>query len=242
MFRKRTYNNGKLKNLDFEYILLGGNKNSLVLFGFDFGYFYFLPKGYIQIIRCTKSKKITKKLKKGQVKIMKARKHEGGITLIALVITIIILVIISAIVIKTITGDNDLLATTTAAADKYKISEYKEMISAQVTGVIQANMMKGEGTTLGDIAEALEEKLPQVTTANVYADDSMANEDILVTMEDGYVFQVFYSDLYNVFFVEFIGKGNETDFPSVSASYSKTQEKATISASRKWRPKVARII
>ena len=40
---------------------------------------------------------------------MKARKREGGITLIALVITIIILVIISAIVIKTITGDNDLI-------------------------------------------------------------------------------------------------------------------------------------
>lgn len=173
---------------------------------------------------------------------MNRGKREGGITLIALVITILILVIISAIVIKTVTGDNDMLATTTSAADKYKISEYKEMISAQVTGVIQANMMKGEGTTLGNIAESLEEKLPQVTTANVYADDSLANEDILVTMEDGYVFQVFYSDLYNVFFVEFIGKGNETDFPSVSASYSKTKEKATISASRKWRFKIARII
>ena len=73
---------------------------------------------------------------------------EHGITLIALVIMIIILVIIAAIVIRTVTGDNNLIGSTTNAAENYKIAEYKEMIAAQITATIQANMLKGEETTL----------------------------------------------------------------------------------------------
>ena len=73
---------------------------------------------------------------------------ERGITLISLIITIIILVIVSAIVIKTITGDNDLIGVATDGAENYKVAEYKEMIAAQITATIQANMLKGEETTL----------------------------------------------------------------------------------------------
>ena len=73
---------------------------------------------------------------------------ERGITLISLIITVIILVIVSAIVIKTITGDNDLIGVATDGAENYKVAEYKEMIAAQITATIQANMLKGEETTL----------------------------------------------------------------------------------------------
>ena len=82
------------------------------------------------------------------MKKLKPKNLEGGITLISLIITIVILVIISAIVIKTITGDNDLIATTTEGAENYKVQEYKEMITAEVTAIISENMIKGEETVL----------------------------------------------------------------------------------------------
>ena len=155
---------------------------------------------------------------------------EGGITLIALVATVIILVVISAVAIRAITGDNDLLATTTEATENYKVAEYKELILAEVAGIIQGNMMKGDGTTLNNIAEGLETNINEVKTANVYEDTTRGNADILVTTEEDYVFEVYYNDLYNVYYVEYCGKGNDTDFPEIKAEYKKTDEKSTITA------------
>ena len=98
------------------------------------------------------------------------RHPERGITLISLIATIIILVILTAIVVKMITGDSDLIGTTTGASENYKVAEYKEIITQTITGKIQTNMMKGEGTTLSDIAGA-----------NVYEDETIHCSDILVT-------------------------------------------------------------
>ena len=81
-------------------------------------------------------------------KSQRPKNLERGITLISLIITIVILVIISAIVIKTITGDNNLIATTTEGAENYKVAEYKEMIAAEITAEIAENMLKGEETIL----------------------------------------------------------------------------------------------
>ena len=86
--------------------------------------------------------------KLNQMKKLKPKNLERGITLISLIVTIIILIIVSAIVIKTITGDNSLIATTTEGAENYKVAEYKEMIAAQITATMQANMLKGEETVL----------------------------------------------------------------------------------------------
>jgi len=108
------------------------------------------------------------------------RHPERGITLISLIATIIILVILTAIVVKMITGDSDLIGTTTGASENYKVAEYKEIITQTITGKIQTNMMKGEGTTLSDIAGALEEK-NDIATANVYEDETIHCSDILVT-------------------------------------------------------------
>lgn len=116
------------------------------------------------------------------MKQRKTKKHlEGGITLISLIITIIILVIISAIVIKTITGDNDLIGVATDGAENYKIAEYKEMIAAQITATIQANMLKGEETTLGEIADGLRGNTTWVKSATVHEDEAITNDDIIVT-------------------------------------------------------------
>lgn len=157
-------------------------------------------------------------------------KSEGGITLIALIATVIILVIVAAVAIRAITGDNDLLATTTEGAESYKVAEYKELIMTEVAGIIQANMMRGDGTTLNNIAEGLEENINEIKTANVYDDTTRGNSDILVTTEEDYVYEVYYNDLYNVYYVEFLGKGNDTDFPEIKAEIKKSDDKTVISA------------
>lgn len=57
---------------------------------------------------------------------MKINKNERGITLIALVITIIILLILAGVVINIVLGDNGLLKKTSEAVNKYKQAETNE--------------------------------------------------------------------------------------------------------------------
>lgn len=57
---------------------------------------------------------------------MKERIKEKGITLTALVVTIIILLILATITIRAITGDNGIIRKTGEAVNAYKIAENKE--------------------------------------------------------------------------------------------------------------------
>ena len=153
------------------------------------------------------------------------RHPERGITLISLIITIIILVIISAIVIKTITGDNNLIGMATDGAENYKVAEYKEMLSIQITTTVQENMIKGEKTTLDNIASDIKENYTWAKSATVHEDEAITNSDILVTTDEGYVFQIYYNESYSAHFIEYIGKGKETDFPTISMSYDRIDTK-----------------
>ena len=118
------------------------------------------------------------------MKKLKPKNLERGITLISLVITILIMVILAALVIKTITGDNDLIGVTTESAQNYKIAEYKELLATQVTATIQGNMIKGEGTTLGSLADGIEQNIQGITEAVVNQDSTITNEDILVKTQE----------------------------------------------------------
>ena len=158
------------------------------------------------------------------------QKTERGITLISLVITIVIMVILAALVVKTIAGDNNLIGMTTEGAENYKIAEYKELLSAEVTATIQGNMIKGEGTTLGSIADGIEQNVQGITGASVNQDSSITNEDILVTTQEGYVFQIYYSDETGNFYIEYIGKGDINEFPKVVARYNRASTQIEIEA------------
>ena len=62
-----------------------------------------------------------------QMKILRL-KNENGITLVALVITIIILLILSGIAIATLGGENGLFSRVKLGKKAYEISEAKEKI------------------------------------------------------------------------------------------------------------------
>lgn len=129
------------------------------------------------------------KRKRGKTKVMNRKRqkaeNERGITLIALIVVIILLVIISAVVIKAIAGDNGMIKETEAAVNDYKEAEYKEEITRAVLGVVQANGIRGEGTSLEDIErELLEENSTWVKNAVTNTDEEISNPDILVETVD----------------------------------------------------------
>ncbi len=63
-----------------------------------------------------------------------------GITLIALVITIIVLLLLAGVTIATITGEDGILSKAEKAATKHKTEDYKEAL------MMKANELKGEAT------------------------------------------------------------------------------------------------
>lgn len=62
------------------------------------------------------------------MKRQRIEKSTSGITLIALVITIIVLLILAGISIATLTGENGVLAKATTAKEESKKKEYEEIL------------------------------------------------------------------------------------------------------------------
>ena len=65
----------------------------------------------------------------------KKLKNNGGITLIALAVTILVLIILASISIKALTGDNGIIGQSKNAKDSAEIDSEKEVIE---TSVVQA--------------------------------------------------------------------------------------------------------
>ncbi len=61
---------------------------------------------------------------------------ESGITLVALIITIILLVILTAVVIRNITAGDNLIDTTMTAREEYNLKSYRQQIESTVQSVI----------------------------------------------------------------------------------------------------------
>ena len=78
-----------------------------------------------------------KKFKSRINKMRKTSKNEIGITLIALVITIIVLLILAGISIATLTGDNGILTQAQNAKEQTEIANEKEIIEIAAVGAME---------------------------------------------------------------------------------------------------------
>lgn len=87
------------------------------------------------------------------MKILRKKKKENGITLVALVITIIILLILAGISIAQLTG-NGLFEKAKLAKEKYLSAEVQEHIK---TIIYEKNILKQGEATLQDVVDALDE-------------------------------------------------------------------------------------
>ena len=78
-------------------------------------------------------------------------KGNKGITLIALVITIIVLLILSRVAIATLTGENGLFTRAKQAKENYSINSAKEKIGLAVSNLIVEQSCNGGNLTKEDL-------------------------------------------------------------------------------------------
>ena len=78
------------------------------------------------------------------------QKNSKGITLIALVITIIVLLILAGVTIATLTGENGILNQANQAKIKSDIAEVKEQAQLDIANWTAEKLKNGEDTTLTD--------------------------------------------------------------------------------------------
>ena len=76
------------------------------------------------------------------------RSKSRGITLIALVITIIVLLILAGVSIATLTGEDGILTKAKSAKEHSLLEEEKEQIKLAYSSVVADKMEKGENTTV----------------------------------------------------------------------------------------------
>ena len=88
---------------------------------------------------------------------MKKMGKQKGITLIALVITIIVLLILAGISIATLTGENGLLSKATTAKEETKKAEIREEIELAIAAIQAEELQKGNKVTLETLAGSEEE-------------------------------------------------------------------------------------
>ena len=88
---------------------------------------------------------------------MRQKKKEKGITLIALVVTIVVLIILASISIALLRGNNGILSNAKDAKNNTEISEEKELLQVSVESAIDKNVWGN--LTEEDLDKALEENI-----------------------------------------------------------------------------------
>ena len=163
----------------------------------------------------------------------KNKKHneERGITLIALIVMIVIVVILGGVTISNVIGKHELIDVTLDVSQNYEVTSYKEQIEQVMYSCIIGYSAKGEVATLIDIADALN-KQEWVRSAIANTDTSISNGDIIVIVDKGYIFQVYYDSIYGKIKIDYIGKVPEggggtgediiNSLPTVKARYEKS--------------------
>lgn len=81
------------------------------------------------------------------------RKNQNGITLIALIITIIILLILAGVTISVLTGDSGLLSTTKRAGEEYTKAQLKEELEIEIVNIQSEKIGNREKISREDLWE-----------------------------------------------------------------------------------------
>lgn len=120
------------------------------------------------------------------------KKQERGITLIALVITIIVLLILAGISIATITGENGILTKASTAKDETKKVQYKEIL--ELIGIELRPKQILENLNTKDFMDLYEEKIQEeIEKGDLLEGATKQRKDeriIWVTTKEGWIYQI----------------------------------------------------
>lgn len=122
-------------------------------------------------------------------------KQKKGITLIALVITIIVLLILAGISISMLSGDNSILQKATDAKKETEKSQIIENAQTDILGQQAEN--KGNNITKGQLAEILNKQFQTITIDEIPDEVSADSEDkdIELTTKDG-KYKIYLSEMF----------------------------------------------
>ena len=142
----------------------------------------------------------------------RSKKNENGITLIALVVTIVILIILATISINLILGDGGLVSRSQKSGEEYKISGAREKLDitlgdAQIEKRINKKYNQNEF-----LDEFIRKSLPQVKIGG----------DIVIV--DGYAFEI---DRSVPKIGKYIGKETQLIFPKLDAKVNNASNNAS---------------
>ena len=110
-------------------------------------------------------------------------KASNGITLIALVITIIVLLILAGVTIATLTGKNGILTKATEAEEETSYEGAREKLNLILTDLQAEKIPKGESLILEDALAGEIAAYDEVTSATFTG-------DVIEVVIDGYTFEV----------------------------------------------------
>lgn len=121
---------------------------------------------------------------------MKKTSKNKGITLIALVITIIVLLILAGISISTLTGENGVLTRAGNAKEQTEIEEAKEHAKVDISIYVTDKIAEGKSTKLNDII------IQGILTGKDYVskEEGQPGEHSFKTYNGGH--EIPYSELY----------------------------------------------
>ena len=128
---------------------------------------------------------------------IKLKESEKGITLIALVITIIVLLILAAVSIAMLTGENGILKKASTAKEKHQISEAKEKIELALQDLRIEEESKGNSLT--------KEKLSKLSESEYEISVGSTESFPVEVVQSIYKFQI--NDKYQV---EYLGEATGT--------------------------------
>ena len=117
------------------------------------------------------------------MKRQKNNLENKGITLIALVITIIVLLILAGVTIATLTGENGILTKATEAQEETSYEGAREKLNLILTDLQAEKIPKGESLILGDALAGEIAAYDEVTSATFTG-------NVIEVVIDGYTFEV----------------------------------------------------
>ena len=128
---------------------------------------------------------------KMKLNLKERMKQEKGITLIALVITIIVLLILAGVTIAALTGENGILNQANKAKIKSDIAEVKEKAQLDIANWTAEKLKNGEDTTLNDATvKSIIESANQNNTNKYYSE--LTDTSIMTKQGNEILFSEFY--------------------------------------------------
>ena len=110
-------------------------------------------------------------------------KKEKGITLIALVVTIVVLLILAAVSISMLGGENGIITQAKESREKTEQAKVEEIVDITIVGLMTENEGSANGITPKDIANRINEEYSQYE--NVYAEDESNFPTKIIFPEEG---------------------------------------------------------